>query len=139
MTARELIEKQLEESGYQFNACLKDLTEENFEAKPVAAMMSLKEIVEHCMEACQAVITGVAGGKHDWGTFQTPALPMTQLIEHFNILRGQAVSAGLSKFDDGAHWLSDYLVLHETYHVGQMVAIRLTLDESWNFYSIYRH
>lgn len=138
MTARELIEKQLDESGYQFNACLQGLTEEAFGAKPIAVMMSLKEIVEHCMEACQAVITGVEGGKHSWGTFQAPALPPSQMVEHFNTLRGQAIEAGLSKFDEDAHWLNDYLVLHEVYHVGQMVAIRLALDENWNSYSIYR-
>ncbi len=139
MTARELIEKQLDESGYQFNACLMGLTDEDFEAKPIAVMMSLKEILEHCMEACQAVITGVEGGKHSWGTFQAPALPMQQQIEHFNILRGHAISAGLSKIDEDAQWLNDYLVLHEVYHVGQMVAIRLAIDANWDFFSIYRH
>ncbi|MEI7575338.1 MAG: hypothetical protein WCK51_00465 [Armatimonadota bacterium] len=138
MTARELIEKQLDETGFQFNACLKDLTEETFEAKPVAVLMSCKETVEHSMEALQAVITGVAGGTHSWGTYQAPALPMTQLIETFNSLRGLAIEAGLSVFDDDAHWLNDYLVLHEVYHVGQMAAVRHALGDGWDSYAIYR-
>ena len=138
MTARELIEKQLDETGFQFNACLKDLTEENFEAKPVEVLMSCKETVEHCMEALQAVITGVAGGKHSWGTYQAPVLPKAELIESFNALRGQAIESGLSVFEDDAHWLNDYLILHETYHVGQMAAVRHALGDGWDSYAIYR-
>ena len=138
MTARELIEKQLDETGFQFNACLSELAEENFEAQPIDVLMSLKETVEHCMEALQAVITGVAGGKHSWGTYQAPALPMPQLIESFNTLRGQAIEAGLSVFDEDAHWLNDYLILHETYHVGQMAAVRHAIGDGWTSYAIYR-
>lgn len=138
MTALELIEQQLDETGFQFNACLSGLAEENFEAKPVPVIMSLKETVEHCMEACQAVITGVAGGKHSWGTYQAPALPMTSLIESFNALRGQAIEAGLSVFEEDSHWLNDYLLFHETYHVGQMAAVRHALGDGWDSYAIYR-
>jgi hypothetical protein len=91
------------------------------------------------MEACQAVITGVAGGKHSWGTYQAPALPMGALIESFNALRGQAIEAGMSVFDSDISHLNDYLVLHEVYHVGQMAAVRQALNDGWDTYSIYQH
>lgn len=139
MNAKELIESLLDESGYQFRACLNEVSEESFSASPLPGVMSLRECVGHVMEAYQAVITHVAGGKHSWGTYVAPSGSMSELLAAFDALRAEAVAAGMSVFEASPEYLKDYVVLHEVYHVGQMASVRQALADGWEPYSIYRH
>lgn len=139
MEAKEFAITLLEESGYQFNACLKDISDEDFDRKPIERLMSIREMLEHVLEVFVAIDKSAKGEKHDWGNFTAPQLSKSELLAHFSTEREKAVATALEHFDAMPFLASDFLVAHEFYHVGQMVGVRRALDESWNSYSIYRH
>lgn len=138
MTGKEFAENLLEESGYQFDACLAGISDENFVQKPLGDTMSIREALEHQTEACIAVQKGTLGSKHDWGTYAFPDASVKQLIAIYHEERKKAVQAALEIFESDAHYVKDYLISHEFYHVGQMAAVRLALKDGWLPYSIYR-
>jgi uncharacterized damage-inducible protein DinB len=139
MTAHELAEILVEESGYQISACLNGVSDENFDAKPIATMMSLRESLEHMLEVFVAIQADVAGAKYEWGTFEAPALGKDELVEMFNEERSQAVAVAIERVDSTPHLVNSFLVGHEFYHVGQMAAVRAACDSDWNSYALYRH
>jgi hypothetical protein len=138
MTAKDFAAQMIDESGYQFKACLAGISEEGFVATPLAGVMSIRDALEHCTEACIASSKGVAGEKHDWGTYKFPLGSIDELVVIFNSEREKAVTAVMGKFDEDSHFAKDYIVAHEFYHVGQMVSVRLALGDGFEPYSIYR-
>jgi hypothetical protein len=139
MTAKELAAQFVDESGYQFKACLAGVSADSFEAKPIEGVMSIREALEHCTEACLAVQKDAIGEKQSWGTYKFPAGSVDELVAIFEDERAKAVALAMDNFDNqGAHWLKDYIVAHEFYHVGQMVSVRLALSDGFEPYSIYR-
>ena len=63
---------------------------------------------------------------------------MSELIDIFDSERAKSVELSLEKFDVDSHFVKDYIVAHEFYHVGQMVSVRLALGDGFEPYSIYR-
>ena len=139
MTGREFADVLIDESGYQLNACLAGVTEETFVAKPLGAMLSIRETFEHLTECCLAVQAVFAEEKFSWGTYRFPAGTMDELIKIFDGERAKAVAIALDNFDSKPDYSKEYLIAHEFYHVGQMVSIRLALNDGFEPYSIYRH
>ncbi|MEI7986250.1 MAG: hypothetical protein WCI55_11540 [Armatimonadota bacterium] len=138
MTGKEFAAQMMDECGYQLKACLVGISDENFVATPLAGMMSIRDSLEHCAEAYVAVQKGIAGEKHSWGTYKFPAGSVNELVDIFDTERAKAVELSLEKFDDDSHFVKDYIVAHEFYHVGQMVSVRLALGDGFEPYSIYR-
>lgn len=138
MTGKDFAISLLDESCYQFKMCMAGISEDGFAAKPLGHVMSIREALEHQTEACIAVQKDAAGEKHSWGTYHFPEGSIAELLEIFDAERAKAVAIALDKFDDHPHYVKDYLIAHEFYHVGQMAAIRLALNDGFEAYSIYR-
>ena len=138
MTGKDFAISLLEESGYQFKMCLANISDAGFVAKPLGGIMSIREALEHQTEACIAVGKDAAGEKHEWGTYHLPEAPIADLIAIFDAERAKATDIALDLFDEHPHLAKDYLIAHEFYHVGQMCALRLALDDGFEAYSIYR-
>lgn len=138
MTGKEFAETLLEESDYQFMACINGLTEDQFTSKPVDHIMSARECLEHMTECCIAAMAHAKGDKHDWGTYKFPEGTMAELVELFKGERAKAAACALENFEEKSFLAKDFLIAHEFYHIGQMAAVRLALDPEWNMYSIYR-
>jgi hypothetical protein len=139
MTIRDLLVAQMDESGYQLNACFEGMTAEQIDSNPVPNAFSPRECLEHLLEVCTAVQAMSEGKQHEWGTYVAPKLGALELLEHFRTERTKAVETAITSIDTNHNLASDYIVGHEFYHVGQMVTARLTLDPNWPPYSIYRH
>ncbi|MEI8281950.1 MAG: hypothetical protein WCG75_06065, partial [Armatimonadota bacterium] len=138
MTGKDFAISLLEESGYQFKMCLANISDDGFVSKPLGHVMSLREALEHQAEACIAVQKDAVGEKHQWGTYHFPEAPIADLIEIYDVERAKAVDIALDKFDEHSHYAKDYLIAHEFYHVGQMAAVRIALNDGFEAYSIYR-
>ncbi|MBS1728318.1 MAG: hypothetical protein JST51_16480 [Armatimonadetes bacterium] len=138
MTGKAFAETLLEESDFQFMACLKGLSESDFEKKPVEHLMSMKECLEHMTECCLAVQTISRGEKHDWGNYKFPKGTMSELIALYQSERAKSSAIALERFEEESHFAKDFFIAHEFYHVGQMAAVRMALEPDWNMYSIYR-
>lgn len=138
MTGKEFAAQLVDECGYQLKACLVGISEANFVATPLEGVLSIRDALEHCTEACVASSMGVAGEKHSWGTYKFPDGSVSDLVAIFDAERAKAVAAVMDKFDEDAHFVKDYIIAHEFYHVGQMVSVRLAFDDGFEPYSIYR-
>ena len=138
MTAKEFATTLIEESGYQFKACIAGISEVNFTAKPLGDIMSIKEALEHQTEACIASSKAITGEKHDWGAYRFPDGTIEELIGIFDSERTKAVALAMEHFEDHSQCAKDYIIAHEFYHVGQMCAIRQALKDGFEPYSIYR-
>ena len=138
MTASELIKHQLADSGYQVNAVLADLTEAEADQKNVGNAMSARETLVHLSECCVAFNESCEGIDHNWGTYGSSAPSLDALKAEFLALRDEAMSR-VSDDEKVLKAASAYLVLHETYHVGQLAHLRIHLNPEWNAYSIYNH
>lgn len=136
MTALELIKSQIEAAGFQLAQTLAGVSEDQVDFKPIPNLMSMREQVEHLCECYQAVKTHAQGGKHEWGKYSTGATSWTGLLETFRTSREEAVEMALAS-DDAVSVLSEYVVAHDNYHVGQLVVVRTSFDAEWNSYSIY--
>ncbi len=139
MTGKDFAAVLIDESGYQLNACLAGVTDESFAAKPLGPVLSVRECFEHLTECCLAVQTVFAGEKFSWGTYRFPEGAMDELISIFNAERERAVAIAMDNFDEKPDYAKEYIIAHEFYHVGQLVAIRLALNDGFEPYSIYRH
>ncbi len=138
MDAAALLKYSLDASHFQVQACYNGLSPEAAQARPIAAMMTANEQLEHLCEVCQAVLTQAAGGTHAWGEFVIPEEWKQDRMGTYTALRQKAVETLVSDPQEPHLKMGiNYLSLHETYHVGQLVTLRLTLDPEWNAYSIY--
>jgi hypothetical protein len=101
--------------------------------------MSPREQLAHLCEVYHAVAIEAEGGKYEWGTFKLASVSWDDLVAEMQRLRQVAVEAVLTKEDDKAlHVGTSYIVEHDHYHIGQLVALRLVADTEWDSYSLYR-
>lgn len=138
MSPKELLKTQLETAAVQLNGCLAGITDATLDSKLTSQAMTIREQIAHLGEAYQATKTSLAGGKHEWGQFEVPDTSMPALADYVMTLRSQAIDALMGEDDAKAFELAtDYIILHDAYHVGQMVIGRLEIEPDWNSYAIY--
>jgi|SRR5579862_9266229 len=136
MTANQLLDYQISQSGRQVEACLSGMTSEAFESKTNG--MSPQEILIHLSEAYQAFLTVAKGEKHNWGSFVVADRSMSAVLDIFRNLRQEAAELAASTGEEAVIKEGyDYVVAHDNYHVGQLVLSRLQSEPGWDAYSIY--
>jgi hypothetical protein len=137
MTAQELIKKQMDETESMLAQTFKGLSDETAATK-IGSMMSPKEMVAHLAECYVAAKKDIEGTKHEWGTYSPPSQSWDNLLDELGQRRKEAVDAILLKGDDQAlRVATDFIVGHDHYHIGQLCAIRISIDPAWDSYSIY--
>ncbi len=139
MTARELLQGQLEETGYQLEACFAGLDGASWDAKDPDTAMSPRETALHLAEAYRAYTTHMDGGKHEWGSYRLEDSSLEGVLANWRKEREEATARALASDTDESYRLAqDYILLHDAYHVGQLATLRIRLG-GWDPYSIYRH
>jgi uncharacterized damage-inducible protein DinB len=138
MTSLELFAMQAEDAGYQLGKCLEGMSETQLDARLAEGLMTPREMVAHLAECYHAVTVEAGGAKYQWGTYSVPSLQTTDLLGTFRSLRSAALQALAEKGEDGLKQGCAFIVGHDYYHVGQLVANRIAADPSWDSYSIYR-
>lgn len=138
MTAQELAIKQIRASADMFDRSIAGLSPAEFDQRVNEHTMSAREMVAHLTECCLAVQEGLAGQAHQWGSYSAGDRTPEELLAELAAERQKAWDQlAAAEGDKPLEMGMDYLALHDAYHVGQMVTLRLTLDPSWNSYSIY--
>ncbi len=140
MTAKELLEFQLDDAGYQVQKGFDGLPDDVYEQKVSPEAMTPLDMLEHLTEAYMAVIAESKGEKYEWGSFKVEDRSPANLKSLWSDYRTRACAAVLDK-GDAASLKSGhaYIVGHDYYHVGQICELRLKADPSFDAYSIYRH
>lgn len=102
-------------------------------------MMSARQTLEHLCEVYTAFMTMANGGQHEWGTYQSGIADYQALHDHLFALRDQAVQYVKGTNDEKLYALAcEFIVLHDGYHVGQLVGARIHLQPDFDPYCIYR-
>ena len=140
MTANELLKVQLDDVTFQMEKVLEGISENDLDFKPAPTPMSVREQLEHLCEVYVAVEEEFRGVKHAWGEFTLEDKSLENLTAEIAKHRAVAITAvsGADTSDDLSKAYA-FMVAHENYHIGQLVALRLAINPDWNAYSIYRH
>ncbi|HRI43202.1 MAG TPA: DinB family protein [Fimbriimonadaceae bacterium] len=135
--ANELLRFALDESRFQLEKVLEGLSDDAWTAKPTPSF-SPAQTVEHLCEVYTAYKKHVQGEPHEWGSYNSGETTREGVTALMWRLRGEACEAALAGNEEAGRSAIDYIVMHDAYHVGQLVTVRLALDPEWNAYSIYR-
>lgn len=137
MTAKEFFQAQCDVCLKQVQGAFDGTEAGHFDGRLAEATMSPREIAGHLAECYAAAQKTVRGEKHEWGTY--PALPEDpkEALAAMYREREAAVAAALSGADEHLLEASDFICLHDAYHVGQLASYRIAKDPGWDPYSIY--
>jgi uncharacterized damage-inducible protein DinB len=138
MTVKEFLKTQLDDALFQLEKVLDGVEGSHVDGKPIATMLSLRETVGHLAETYHAVEVVAAGGKHEWGSYHVEETDWDALVARVFAMRATAVETIMGMDEDKAAEMGHaYLIAHDYYHVGQLVALRVAAHPDWNAYSIY--
>lgn len=138
MDLKEALTYQLESSAFQVDKVLEGLPADKWEAKLRDDSMSPREAVAHLTECYVASQKEMRGEEHNWGTFAPQATTPDGLLKEMQDERAKAWEAIVSQPGEKAvKAATQFIVLHDAYHVGQLATLRISLDPEWNAYSIY--
>jgi hypothetical protein len=138
MDLREAMKYQLEASANQIDKVLDGLQDDQWDAKVRDDLMSPREVLAHLTECYIAAQDHAAGRKHEWGSYIPADDDPDALVAEMRRERSKAWAELLAKSDeDSFKAATDYLVLHDAYHVGQLAALRLGITPDWDPYAIY--
>ena len=138
MTLHDAMKYQLETSAKQVDKVLEGLNGDQWDAKVRDDLMSPKEAVVHLTECYIAAQEHAQGKSHDWGSYIPSDDDPNALLNEMRGHRSRAWADLLAKADeDSFKAASDYIVLHDAYHVGQLAALRLAITPDWDPYAIY--
>ncbi|MBX7131211.1 MAG: hypothetical protein K1X67_00895 [Fimbriimonadaceae bacterium] len=137
-TQSEMLQYALDQAKFQVGKVFEGVSDTGWTTKSCDVAMSPAATAEHLCEVYTAFKTMAAGGDHEWGNYSSGLTERTAVLDLMNKLREEAVAIALSSDE---YWKAafEYIILHDTYHVGQMALNRMTADPSWDPYSIYGH
>ena len=138
MDAIHLMNQQLSIIEKQLVKVTAGVAEEWLDAKPISNMFTVRESLKHLADVYGVSLVVADGGTPEFGKFEFSGADWESQVNETFTLRTAAVQKFLSDpTESSLEKLTDYVLLHDAYHVGQLVAIRGALDPSWNSYSIY--
>lgn len=137
MTARELLLRQLADAQNQVLQAISGLDAEHAEARATENGKTIREGVQHLAEAAVATLASFQGKEHEWGTYSPEDRSWEGVKQEWLAHRKAAVEA-MPEGDEALLNVSNFLVGHDYYHVGQIVAARLAVHPEWDMYAIYR-
>jgi uncharacterized damage-inducible protein DinB len=138
MSTQEFLKTQLSDVAKQLNAVFANLPADQWHGKATEQSMSAAETANHLADCYNAFLTSAAGGKHEWGSTVIEDQSPLGLITAMTELRNECVKLATSSDDPKIHHLaSEFVCIHDAYHVGQMVTLRMKLGD-FDPYSIYQ-
>ena len=138
MDVRGVLKYQMETCAKQVDAVYDSLPDDLWDRKTSEGGMTPRETVRHLAEAYAAASKHMSGEDHEWGSYKLEASDPSDLMQAMRTERQLAVDAILTGDADKApEAATQYLMLHDAYHVGQMCALRVREEPEWDAYSIY--
>ncbi|MBC8063708.1 MAG: hypothetical protein H7Y17_02680 [Chlorobia bacterium] len=135
MTTQELLQHQFDDAAYQLEKVFDGL-DASLDFRLTEKSMTPRETAAHLGECYVAMVKEANGEKHEWGTYEPSTTEWPAVWENMKELRAKATAAVLAKPGSESK-ASEFIVAHDNYHVGQMVATRMARDPDWDPYSIY--
>jgi hypothetical protein len=137
MTAQELLQYEIDGVGFQLHAIIDTMPSSVQDEKLTDGGMSPKEMLGHVAEAYHATCAHCKGETHEWGSYSVGDQTWDGLLKNFWTERDAAAKAALGGDEKAVKAGYDYIVSHDSYHVGQLALLRMKHDSTWDPYSIY--
>ncbi len=135
----EFIKRQLDETKHHLTRVLQDWPLETQDFKVTPSAMSPRETIPHLAECNIAGIEYLAGIDHEWVTYHPASQDWSVLCEEMFALHDKAVSELIADGSEKAFKaLTSFVLLHEEYHVGQLVQTRSVAEPEWDVFAIYK-
>jgi uncharacterized damage-inducible protein DinB len=139
MTGSDVMTHLLEGVTRQLKACFAEISDEELDFAWRPEAMTARQMAVHLTEVYMAVLAKAAGTEFEWGSYQPPSMESEALLSEMWAKRDAAIQAFPVKDDPAAvEVLSDYVIGHDYYHVGQLVIARLSAGKGFDAYAIYR-
>lgn len=139
MSSNNFLSKSLEECDFQLRAVLTGYPATHLDTKVAPTAMSVRESVEHLAMVYHATNLIAHGETFDWGSgWSTGITDFNQLMEKMFDLRLVAIMACM-RTPDQHEIAMDYIAMHDSYHIGQLCLMRMSVDSAWDPYSLYQH
>jgi uncharacterized damage-inducible protein DinB len=136
MTSQELLQSQLDDARFQLEKAFEGLSATAWTTPVAPHAMSPLDMAIHLADCYVAARKSVSGENHEWGAYTMEGTSQDQVLATMFNERVAAIEAVLAAGEENFGIASGYIVLHDTYHVGQLVLGRLG-EADWNAYSIY--
>lgn len=138
MSTSAFLKNQLDTVGKQLQSVFNEFPESKWDEKATPVSFSAAETAEHLAECYQAFLVHAEGNDYEWGTYQIEDKSPENLVKTMFDQRAKATAVAASSEDPKIHnFATDYILLHDAYHVGQIVTLRLTIGD-FDPYSLYR-
>ena len=139
MESKELLTHLVENAGFQVEKCFEGMPAALHEAKLTPHAMSPRLVLAHFLEVFEAAAKEERGESHEWGSYANNTESFDTLWQKYTSQRKEYVAKRVdSDSPSSLKQLGGMLVLHETYHVGQLCLLRVEQDPTFNPYSIYQ-
>lgn len=138
MSAHTIFDSLADAGEKQLRGAYAGMTAELYDDRLAEGLMSPREIAGHLYECGIAACELAKGEEHEWGSVPPPAGTGPEVVAAMLDQRAKAVAACREIQDEEklAEALG-FLTVHDAYHVGQIVALRLARTPDWDAYSIY--
>ena|SRR5687768_9549368 len=124
--------KQCDYVGGQIRAAVKDLSDAGWDTRASTTALTPREIVTHLCDVYGYAAAKARGEEPKWNQYTQGE----DLMADFEKLRAQAIEDCLASADP-YEFLTDYIIVHDAYHVGQLCTARLLAEPDWDPYAIY--
>ena len=138
MGTTETLINQLEKNLQMVTCLLHGLNESSIDFKPTPRAMSIRDHVAHLTECHFACEEYLRGEDHEWGSYVPPNPEFKAIVSRYFETRTHAIELLInSESEKALEMLSDFIVLHEPYHIGQMSLNRQGNETEWDSFSLY--
>jgi hypothetical protein len=138
MDGKTLQLKTIDTVGRQLEKAVEGLAEGHWNEKLHENSMSPLEAFEHLAACCDMFCVEARGEKKGWGEYSVPNPTRESVMAAWKEERAKAIELlTASDKDEDLNHAADYISLHDAYHVGQIVSLRIKLQPDWDSYAIY--
>jgi|CXWL01.1.fsa_nt_gi hypothetical protein len=138
MQTIETLNTQMAGAGFQLEKVFEGVEESHADFLAHPAMMTPRQVAVHLADCYVAMQKKARSEEPEWGSYQAPGSSLKDALAGMKAEREKAMgSISILDEKEQIHLATDFLILHDAYHVGQMCTIRLAIDPEWNYHSIY--
>ncbi len=137
----DLIIASIEKGAFQLEQVLKDLPEEAWARRVVPTAMTPFETVEHLVHCYGAFLATSSDEAFDWSVpFKLASTQLHEAMLDLERIRQEAINRVRTSPEEKVLGLAlDYMIQHDSYHIGQLALFRMSIDPNWDPYSLYQH
>ncbi len=100
--------------------------------------MSATQQIQHLTECYMAFEAHCDGAPFSWGAYAPPSDDWAVVVAAFENARHSGLSRLAAPTEEMLEHLNAYVIAHDHYHIGQLCALRIACDQTWDPYCIYQ-